>query len=203
MSASARRSSRSRRSARRIPKWTRTTAWTRSAPRARRARPILRDNLYGSIEEDVWRRDFTANALYYNTATTRSGFRRRRADAAARVLRLIGDPRPLPRGPGADAARRTLRREARLHAARRHGAPLHRLAYLLDGVPPARLFDENMKLLLAGSAGASCNLLARLGLLSHLMPDVVRAVNEARNPPARACAARWRRRTSACATTSR
>ncbi|HQR24485.1 MAG TPA: polynucleotide adenylyltransferase PcnB, partial [Steroidobacteraceae bacterium] len=58
-------------------------------------------------------------------------------------------------------------------------APVHKLAYLLDGVPPARLFDEAMKLLLAGSAGASCNLLARLGLLSHLMPDVVRAVNEA------------------------
>ena len=27
---------------------------------------ILRDNVYGTIEEDVWRRDFTANALYYN-----------------------------------------------------------------------------------------------------------------------------------------
>jgi poly(A) polymerase len=40
-----------------------------------------------------------------------------------------------------------------------------------------------MKLLLAGSAGASCNLLARLGLLSHLMPDVVRAVNEAPDSP--------------------
>jgi poly(A) polymerase len=58
-------------------------------------------------------------------------------------------------------------------------APLHELAYLLDGVPPARLFDETMKLMLAGSAAASCNLLARLGLLSHLMPDVVRAVSEA------------------------
>ena len=58
-------------------------------------------------------------------------------------------------------------------------APVHKLAYLLDGVPPARLFDETMKLLLAGSAAASCNLLARLGLLAHLMPDLVRAVNEA------------------------
>ncbi|HQR78426.1 MAG TPA: polynucleotide adenylyltransferase PcnB, partial [Burkholderiaceae bacterium] len=54
---------------------------------------ILRDNLYGSIEEDVWRRDFTANALYYNIEDYSiwdyvGGV----ADARDRVLRLIGDP---------------------------------------------------------------------------------------------------------------
>ncbi len=54
---------------------------------------ILRDNLYGTIEEDVWRRDFTANALYYNINDFSvwdyvGGYE----DAQARVLRLIGDP---------------------------------------------------------------------------------------------------------------
>ena len=54
---------------------------------------ILRDNLYGTIEEDVWRRDFTANGLYYNIEDFSiwdyvGGV----ADANARVLRLIGDP---------------------------------------------------------------------------------------------------------------
>ena len=54
---------------------------------------ILRDNVYGSIDEDVWRRDFTANALYYNIADFSiwdytGGVR----DVRDRVLRLIGDP---------------------------------------------------------------------------------------------------------------
>ena len=54
---------------------------------------ILRDNLYGTIEEDVWRRDFTANALYYNIEDYSiwdyvGGVE----DARDRVLRLIGDP---------------------------------------------------------------------------------------------------------------
>ena len=142
---------------------------------------ILRDNLYGSIEEDVWRRDFTANALYYNIEDYSiwdfvGGF----PDAAARVLRLIGDPETRYREDPVRmlrAARFAAKLGFTLHADTE--APVHRLAYLLDGVPPARLFDETMKLLLAGSAAASCNLLARLGLLSHLMPDLVRALNEA------------------------
>lgn len=146
---------------------------------------ILRDNLYGSIEEDVWRRDFTANALYYNIEDYSiwdyvGGV----ADARARVLRLIGDPETRYREDPVRmlrAARFAAKLAFTLHPDTE--APVHKLAYLLDGVPPARLFDEAMKLLLAGSAGASCNLLARLGLLSHLMPDVVRAVHEAPASP--------------------
>ena len=146
---------------------------------------ILRDNLYGTIEEDVWRRDFTANALYYNIEDYSiwdyvGGV----PDANARVLRMIGDPETRYREDPVRmlrAARFAAKLGFTLHPDTE--APLHKLAYLLDGVPPARLFDEAMKLLLAGSAGASCNLLARLGLLSHLMPDVVRAVNDAPDSP--------------------
>jgi poly(A) polymerase len=146
---------------------------------------ILRDNLYGNIEEDVWRRDFTANALYYNIEDYSiwdyvGGV----PDAQARVLRMIGDPETRYREDPVRmlrAARFAAKLGFTLHPDTE--APLHKLAYLLDGVPPARLFDEAMKLLLVGSAGASCNLLARLGLLSHLMPDVVRAVNEAPDSP--------------------
>ena len=54
---------------------------------------LLRDNVYGSIEEDVWRRDFTANALYYNIADfSLWDFVGGAEDVAARRLRLIGDP---------------------------------------------------------------------------------------------------------------
>ena len=54
---------------------------------------ILRDNVYGTIDEDVWRRDFTANALYYNIADfSLWDYVDGAQDIAARTLRLIGDP---------------------------------------------------------------------------------------------------------------
>jgi poly(A) polymerase len=146
---------------------------------------ILRDNLYGTIEEDVWRRDFTANALYYNIADYSiwdyvGGV----PDAQARVLRLIGDPETRYREDPVRmlrAARFAAKLDFTLHPDT--GAPLERLAYMLDSVPPARLFDETLKLMLAGNAAASFGLLRRFGLLGHLMPDVARAVAEAPDAP--------------------
>jgi poly(A) polymerase len=146
---------------------------------------ILRDNLYGTIEEDVWRRDFTANALYYNIQDYSiwdyvGGV----PDAAARVLRLIGDAETRYREDPVRmlrAARFAAKLDFTLHPDTE--APLHRLAYMLDSVPPARLFDETMKLLLTGRAVASFDLLGRLGLLSHLMPDVAAALAEGPDSP--------------------
>jgi poly(A) polymerase len=142
---------------------------------------ILRDNLYGSIEEDVWRRDFTANALYYNIEDYSiwdyvGGV----PDAEARVLRMIGDAETRYREDPVRmlrAARFAAKLDFTLHPDTE--APLHRLAYMLDSVPSARLFDETTKLLLAGSAVSSFERLTRLGLLAHLMPDVAAAVAEA------------------------
>ena len=142
---------------------------------------ILRDNLYGTIEEDVWRRDFTANALYYNIADYSiwdyvGGV----PDARARVLRLIGDPETRYREDPVRmlrAARFAAKLGFTLHPASE--APLHRLAYMLDSVPSARLFDETLKLMLAGYGVASFDLLRQYGLLSHLMPDVATAIAEA------------------------
>src|SRR4051812_4918595 len=141
---------------------------------------ILRDNLYGTIEEDVWRRDFTANALYYNIHDFSiwdyvGGFE----DAQARILRLIGDPETRYRE---DPVRmlRAVRFAAKLgftiHEDTR--APISKLAWMLDGVPPARLFDELNKLFLAGSAVRAFELLSELQLLEHLFPDVAVALRE-------------------------
>ena len=142
---------------------------------------ILRDNLYGSIEEDVWRRDFTANALYYNIHDFSiwdyvGGV----PDAAERVLRMIGDPETRYRE---DPVRmlRAVRFAAKLDFTIHEDTeePIYRLAYLLDGVPPARLFDEIAKLMLAGSAVASFDQLRRLELLGHVMPGVAEALESA------------------------
>jgi len=139
---------------------------------------ILRDNLYGSIEEDVWRRDFTANALYYNIEDFSvwdyvGGV----ADARARVLRLIGDPQTRYRE---DPVRmlRAMRFAAKLDfQIEAHTAePIAKLAGMLDGVPPARLFDEINKLFLVGSAARSFELLEQYHLLEHLFPDLAAAL---------------------------
>ncbi len=149
---------------------------------------ILRDNLYGTIEEDVWRRDFTANALYYSIEDFSiwdyvGGVE----DARNRVLRMIGDPETRYRE---DPVRmlRAARFAAKLGFTLHPGtaAPLAKLAYMLDAMPPARLFDETIKLLLAGHAFDSFELLMRLGLAPHLFPDVAAAVRKhLKSPPVR------------------
>lgn len=141
---------------------------------------ILRDNLYGSIDEDVWRRDFTANALYYNIADFSiwdyvGGVQ----DAQHRVLKLIGDPETRYRE---DPVRmlRAIRFAAKLDFSidAVTAKPIAKLAYMLDGVPAARLFDEVTKLFLSGSALRSFELLREYGLLAHLIPELAQVLSE-------------------------
>ncbi|MHB1540097.1 MAG: polynucleotide adenylyltransferase PcnB [Steroidobacteraceae bacterium] len=135
---------------------------------------ILRDNVYGTIEADVWRRDFTANALYYNIADFSiwdyvGGVE----DIAARQLRMIGDPETRYRE---DPVRmlRAARFEAKLGFTLEpaSAAPIGALRALLGGVPPARLFDETLKLFLTGHGERSLPVLRRRGLLEALLPNV-------------------------------
>ena len=133
---------------------------------------ILRDNLYGSIDADVWRRDFTANALYYNSADFSVwDYVGGAADVRDRVLRLIGDPEVRYREDPVRmlrAARFAAKLGFTLHAGTR--APLRSLAPLLAGVPAARLFDECTKLFLSGHAVAGFARLREFELLPHLVP---------------------------------
>ncbi len=135
---------------------------------------ILRDNVYGTIDADVWRRDLTANALYYNIADFSiwdyvGGFE----DIAARKLKLIGDPETRFRE---DPVRmlRTARFEAKLdfEVDAATAEPIGRLKGLLGGVPPARLFDETLKLFLTGHGRRSFEVLRKRGLLGALLPTV-------------------------------
>lgn len=135
---------------------------------------LLRDNVYGTLEEDIFRRDFTANALYYNIADFSirddvGGV----ADVDARRLRVIGDPDARYRE---DPVRmlRAVRFAAKLgfEIDAASAKPIPQLAYLLADVPPARLFDEFGKLFLSGYAERSFELLRRHGLLAALLPQV-------------------------------
>ncbi len=135
---------------------------------------ILRDNTYGSIEEDVWRRDFACNALYYNIEDfSLWDYTGAVQDIQSRRLRLIGDPSQRYRE---DPVRmlRAARFEAKLGFTLdpETEAPVAELRHLLMEVPAARLFDETLKLFLTGHGVRSLEVLRRRGLLAVLYPAV-------------------------------
>ena len=139
---------------------------------------IVRDNVWGSIEEDAVRRDFRVNAMYYDIADfSVRDYVQGLADLERRVLRLIGDPETRYQE---DPVR--MLRAARLAAkldfsiGPEAAAPLGRLGDLLDGAPPARLFDESLKLFLSGHGLQSLRQLREHDLLKHLFPATAKAL---------------------------
>jgi poly(A) polymerase len=138
---------------------------------------IIRDNIFGSLEDDAVRRDFTANALYYNPAREEVlDFHNGVADIKANLLRMIGDPTTRYKE---DPVRmlRAVRLSAKLglKIEKSTQQPIQKLADLLQDVPPSRLFDEMLKLFLSGHAVESINALREQHLHHGLLPllDVV------------------------------
>jgi poly(A) polymerase len=138
---------------------------------------VLRDNVFGTQEEDARRRDFTINAMYFDPATEEIiDYHGGLADLRKRVLRMIGDPQTRYRE---DPVRmlRAVRLAAKLgltiESATR--APIRKLAPLVERVPPARVFDEMLKLLMSGHASACVRQLREEGLSKGVLPllDVI------------------------------
>lgn len=143
---------------------------------------ILRDNEFGTHEEDAARRDFTLNALYYDPLTQEViDFHRGVADLQQRVVRMIGNPEQRYRE---DPVRmlRAVRFASKLSATIEPATlePIRRLAPLIEHVPASRLFDETLKLLTCGHAMDCLRKLREVGLQQDLMPllDVVFNVPE-------------------------
>lgn len=133
---------------------------------------ILRDNVFGTLEEDAFRRDFTINALFMDPVTGDvhdfvGGF----DDLANRRLRLIGDPVTRYRE---DPVRllRAARFVAKLGVEPDSGTadPIPEMADLLEDIPPARLFEEVTKLFLTGHAARTMEALQRFRLTLALFP---------------------------------
>ena len=138
---------------------------------------LLRDNVYGTRVQDAARRDFTANALYYDphdetVLDYHGGF----SDVRKKIMRIIGDARLRFRE---DPVRmlRAVRFAAKLGFTidQHTRAPIHELAHLIENVPAARLFEEMLKLLLSGHAAACLTQLRKEGLHHGLLPllDVI------------------------------
>jgi poly(A) polymerase len=133
---------------------------------------IIRDNQFGTVEEDALRRDFTINALFLDVSDwTIRDFVGGYEDLKSKTLRLIGDPETRYRE---DPVR--LLRAARfiaklgLQVEAETEAPLDKLGVLLHDVPAARLFEEVNKLFLSGHAESSLKALQDHGLMRFLFP---------------------------------
>lgn len=133
---------------------------------------LMRDNIYGTMEEDAWRRDFSINALYFDVTNfsvldPTGGM----GDLAQGIIRILGNPVDRYRE---DPVRmiRALRIAAKLnfklepHTAK----PIFDLKSNLTHVSHARLFEELIKLFHSGHANKAFDLLRHYELFAILFP---------------------------------
>lgn len=140
---------------------------------------LVRDNSYGTLEEDAQRRDFTINAIYYNIEDfSLIDYHGGLEDLSDGVLRLLGDPMTRYRE---DPVRmlRAVRFASKLGFRIESGceAPLFQSSTLLRGVPAARLFDEVLKLFMGGTAVQAFEKLRHYNLFGELFPDTEEALS--------------------------
>ncbi|MBL7003322.1 MAG: polynucleotide adenylyltransferase PcnB [Gammaproteobacteria bacterium] len=133
---------------------------------------IVRDNTFGSIEDDAIRRDFTINALYYDIKDfSVLDYAKGIEDLNNKLIRLIGDPETRYKE---DPVRmlRAIRFAAKLGFIIEEDAAkqIHQLGHLLKNIPSARLFEEVLKLFHSGHAERSFELLRHYDLLQYILP---------------------------------
>jgi poly(A) polymerase len=134
---------------------------------------IVRDNVFGTLEQDAWRRDFTINALYYDIRDfSIIDYTGGIADLEAGKIRLIGDVETRYRE---DPVRmlRAIRFVGKLglRLDDKTEQLIPQLVKLLADIPAARLFDEILKLYLTGNAAVTHELLCHYGLFEVLFPQ--------------------------------
>jgi poly(A) polymerase len=135
---------------------------------------IVRDNIWGTIDQDALRRDFTINAMYYQPETGQIlDFANGMKDIKSKTLRMIGDPATRYRE---DPVRmlRVARFAAKLqfHLDDATEAPIKDLAYLLKAISHHRLYDESHKMFACGHLQALLQHLGEMDLFGALFPLV-------------------------------
>ncbi len=134
---------------------------------------IIRDNVYGTIEDDAWRRDFTINALYYNIADfSVLDYTGGIEDLKSTRLRMIGDP-VLRFHEDPVRLLRAIRFVGKLNLSihPETEAQIYALSNLLAHVSPARLFQEVLKFFQEGATLPTFKLLQKYALFKQLFPQ--------------------------------
>lgn len=137
---------------------------------------VLRDNVFGTPEQDALRRDFTINALAYNIDDfSVIDYTNGMSDLERRLIRPIGDP--FVRFTE-DPVRmiRAVRFAASHDFAIDTGAwdVICELSPTIARAAPARLYEEMLKIFLLGSARPVFTLLEKSGILAALFPGMIR-----------------------------
>ncbi|MCK6262364.1 polynucleotide adenylyltransferase PcnB [Vibrio sp. ZSDE26] len=146
---------------------------------------LLRDNVYGSIDEDAERRDFSINAMYYNISDySIHDYAGGVEDLEDKLIRLIGDPEVRYRE---DPVRmlRAIRFAAKLDfdIEEDTAAPIEELAQLLQGIPSARLYEESLKLLQSGYGLETYHLMREYNLFQQMFPTIAEHFTEDYSSP--------------------
>lgn len=141
---------------------------------------LLRDNVFGTLEEDAIRRDFTINALYYSPQDfSVYDYTSGMLDMQNRLIRIIGDAETRYRE---DPVRmlRAVRFAAKLNFTIEPSTaqPIKQLAPSLQDIPAARMFDEILKLLMSGHGRATYELMQEYQLFAPLFPQTQPCLNK-------------------------
>jgi poly(A) polymerase len=144
---------------------------------------ILRDNIWGTPEQDAKRRDFTINALFYNIADfSIIDYLGGLEDLNNKIIRVIGDP---DQRFTEDPVRmiRAVRFAAKLgfDIEASAAASIKNNAEKMAHAAPARLYEEVQKLFLSGHSVRVLELLQELGLFEHLFPELGSWYRESEN----------------------
>jgi poly(A) polymerase len=135
---------------------------------------LLRDNVYGTIDEDAERRDFTINAMYYDISDySIHDYAGGIEDLEERLIRLIGDPEKRYRE---DPVRmlRAVRFAVKLDfdIEEETAAPIESLAPLLQSIPAARLYEESLKMLQSGYGLETYHQMREYNLFQQMFPVI-------------------------------
>ena len=141
---------------------------------------IIRDNVYGTIEDDVWRRDFTINALYYNIADfSVVDYTNGMQDIKHKLLRIIGNPEQrFTEDPVRLLRAARFLGKLNLHISAETENLLNQLSHLLQHVSPARLFQEVLKIFQEGATTSTFQILQKYHLFEQLFPQTNHALNQ-------------------------
>ncbi|KOO13621.1 poly(A) polymerase [Vibrio xuii] len=146
---------------------------------------LLRDNVYGTIDEDAERRDFTVNAMYYNISDySIHDYAGGHEDLEDKLIRLLGDPETRYRE---DPVRmlRAIRFAVKLDfdIEEDTAAPIEEMATLLQDIPAARLYEESLKMLQSGHGLETYHLMREYNLFQQLFPTIAEFFTEEYDSP--------------------
>jgi len=141
---------------------------------------LLRDNVYGTIDEDAERRDFTVNAMYYSIGDySIHDYAGGIEDLEDKLIRLLGDPETRYRE---DPVRmlRAIRFAVKLDfdIEEDTAEPIEELSILLQDIPPARLYEESLKMLQSGHGLETYHLMREYNLFQQLFPTIAEFFTE-------------------------